>query len=174
MPTSPSISRSTCIRASAISPIQPRISAPSRGCAPRLRPGGALVLETTGKETAARDFTAGESFERGGWDVRTEFAVVGAWEGLRNRWILSRGGEIVDRSFVLRLYSGTELKTALLEAGFADVARSWAASTARPTIRPRRASWPWPSPKMLDCRSEFNCLQSPANVIAIIRSQAIH
>ena len=87
-----------------------------------LRPGGALVLETTGKETAARDFTIGESFARGGWKVRTEFAVVGAWEGLRNRWILNRGAEVVDRSFVLRLYSGTELRTALLEAGF-DSAR---------------------------------------------------
>lgn len=86
-----------------------------------LKKGGSLVLETTGKETAARDFTPGESFERGGWDVRTEFAVVGAWEGLRNRWILSRGGDRVDRSFVIRLYSGTELRAALLEAGFSEV-----------------------------------------------------
>jgi SAM-dependent methyltransferase len=86
-----------------------------------LKKGGALVLETTGKETAARDFIAGESFERGGWEVRTEFAVVGAWEGLRNRWILTRGGERVDRSFDLRLYSGTELRAALLGAGFAEV-----------------------------------------------------
>jgi SAM-dependent methyltransferase len=86
-----------------------------------LKPGGTLLLETTGKETAARDYTAGECFERGGWEVRTEFAVVGAWEGLRNRWILSRGSECVDRAFVLRLYSGTELWAALLEAGFAEV-----------------------------------------------------
>ncbi len=86
-----------------------------------LRPGGSLVIETTGKETAARDFIAGESFERGGWVIRTEYSVVGAWEGLRNRWILSRDGEIVDRSFVIRLYSGTELRAALLKAGFADV-----------------------------------------------------
>lgn len=85
-----------------------------------LKPGGALVLETTGKETAARDFTSGESFERGGWEVRTEYTVVGAWEGLSNRWILTRGAEVVDRSFVLRLYSGTELRAALIEAGFAS------------------------------------------------------
>ena len=86
-----------------------------------LKEGGALVIETTGKETAARDFTAGESFERGGWKVRTEFTIVGAWEGLRNRWILSRGEERVDHAFDLRLYSGTELKGALLGAGFSDV-----------------------------------------------------
>jgi SAM-dependent methyltransferase len=86
-----------------------------------LRPGGSLVIETTGKETAARDFVAGEGFERGGWAIRTEYSVVGAWEGLRNRWILSRNGEIVDRSFVIRLYSGTELRAALHKVGFADV-----------------------------------------------------
>jgi SAM-dependent methyltransferase len=86
-----------------------------------LRPGGALLLETTGKETAVRDFTPGEGFERGGWSVRTEYAVVGAWEGLRNRWIMSRDGRTIDRAFVLRLYSGTELKAALLGAGFSDV-----------------------------------------------------
>jgi SAM-dependent methyltransferase len=85
-----------------------------------IKAGGALVLETTGKETAARDFTEGESFERGGWGIRTEFSVIGAWEGLRNRWILTRGDEVVDRSFDLRLYSGTELRAALLAAGFAE------------------------------------------------------
>lgn len=92
-----------------------------------LKPGGALVLETNGKETAARDFKRGERFERCGWSVRTEYAVVGAWEGLRNRWILSRPDrrdpakvERVDRSFVLRLYSASELRSALLEAGFAS------------------------------------------------------
>jgi SAM-dependent methyltransferase len=85
-----------------------------------LRKGGALVLETVGKETAARDFTPGETFERGGWTVRTEFSVVGHWEGLRNRWMLSRDGETIDRSFDLRLYSGTELAAALLAAGFAE------------------------------------------------------
>ena len=38
-----------------------------------------------------------------------------------NRWILLRGPERIDRSFVLRLYSGLEMKRALLEAGFASV-----------------------------------------------------
>jgi hypothetical protein len=55
--------------------------------------------------------------------------VVGAWEGLRNRWILSRADpldpegkvETIDRSFVLRLYSATELRALLLQAGFSTV-----------------------------------------------------
>jgi len=86
-----------------------------------LKPGGALILEMNGKETASRDFAQAEEFERGGWKVRTEYEVVGAWEGLRNRWILSRGEERVDRSFTLRLYSGAELARALAEAGFSDI-----------------------------------------------------
>ncbi len=94
-----------------------------------VRTGGIFVLETNGKETAVRDFTEGERFERSGWTVRTEYEVVGAWEGLRNRWILSRADpldpegkvETIDRSFVLRLYSASELRALLLRAGFSSV-----------------------------------------------------
>jgi len=86
-----------------------------------LAPGGSLVVETLGKETAARDFIEGEWFERDGWTVCTEFTVVGAWEALKNRWVLIRGAERVDRSFDLRLYSGLEMKRLLLEAGFSRV-----------------------------------------------------
>jgi SAM-dependent methyltransferase len=86
-----------------------------------LRPGGKLVLEMNGKETAVRDYVSSEEFDRGGWRVRTENEVVGAWEGMRFRWILTRGAERVDRSFTLRLYSGTELRGALAEAGFSEM-----------------------------------------------------
>lgn len=91
-----------------------------------LKPSGALVLETIGKETAARDFIEGEWFERGGMTVLTEFSVVGSWEGLRNRWVILRpcaggGIERIDRCFVLRLYSAAELRAALLASGFASV-----------------------------------------------------
>lgn len=86
-----------------------------------LRPGGRLVMELVGKETAVRDFMEGEWFERDGWTVLTEYAVVGAWEGLKNRWILLKGSERVDRSFVQRLYSGTELRALLESVGFSGV-----------------------------------------------------
>ncbi len=100
-----------------------------------LSPGGALVLETVGKEVAARDFVDGEWFERGEWIVLTQFEVVGAWEGLRNRWVMipreggaggKQAGEAgrkvsADRSFVLRLYSATEMRSSLMEAGFRSV-----------------------------------------------------
>ncbi|HET7838418.1 MAG TPA: class I SAM-dependent methyltransferase [Rectinemataceae bacterium] len=105
-----------------------------------LAPGGALVLETLGKEVAAKDFVEGEWFERGEWMVLTQYEVVGAWEGLRNRWIMiprelaappsegrpaanedPRGHAAADRSFVLRLYSGSELRDALFASGFRQV-----------------------------------------------------
>jgi SAM-dependent methyltransferase len=83
-----------------------------------LAPGGAFVLETLGKEIAAKEFSEGEWFERDGWTILTEFKVEGAWDGLRHRWVLMRGDERFDRSFVLRLYSGREMREALLAAGF--------------------------------------------------------
>lgn len=91
-------------------------------CARNLAPGGCLVLETVGKETAARDFVEREEFERAGWNVTTEFKILGGWEYEVNRWILEKGAERVDHSFALRLYSGYEMRQALAEAGFASAA----------------------------------------------------
>ena len=95
-----------------------------------LVPGGVFVLETLGKELAARDYIEGEWFERDGWTVLTEFKVSGDWEGLVHRWVLVRGAERIDRSFTLRLYSATEIEAALRVAGFARVEAygSWAGS----------------------------------------------
>lgn len=91
-------------------------------CASNLKPGGCLVLETIGKEVAARDFVESEEFDRAGWRVRTEYRIEGAWEAEVNRWILEREGLRIDRSFSLRLYSGFEMKEALLKAGFSTAA----------------------------------------------------
>ena len=117
-----------------------------------LRPGGCFILELLGKEIAVRDFMESEWFERDGWTVLTGYEVVGAWEGLRNRWILLRGAERIERSFVQRLYSGRELTALLERAGFTDIrilgslegaaydrsAVSLAASARRPHLRARR------------------------------------
>jgi len=90
-------------------------------CAQNLVPGGKLFLETIGKEVAVRDFVEFEEFERSGWHVRTEYRVVGPWEGLENRWILRAGSQHKDYSFVLRLYAATEMIEALKTAGFSEV-----------------------------------------------------
>jgi len=87
-----------------------------------VKPGGWFIMEMTGREIAVRDFTEGEWFERGGFTVLTEFSVVGAWEGLRSRWMLiDENGRKIDHSFVQRLYSAVELKRLMLASGFSSV-----------------------------------------------------
>lgn len=93
----------------------------ARNARESLSPGGCFIIETLGKETAVRDFTDGEWFERGGCTVLTEFSVVDSWAALRNRWILLKDGERFERSFDQRLYAGTELRRLLLDAGFSAV-----------------------------------------------------
>ncbi len=87
-----------------------------------IKKGGWFILEMTGREIAVRDFTEGEWFERGGFTVLTEFAVEGAWEGLRSRWMLiDENGRKIDHTYVQRLYSAVELKRLMIAAGFTSV-----------------------------------------------------
>lgn len=87
-----------------------------------LKDGGYFILESTGREIAVKYFTEGEWFERAGKTVLTQFEVVGAWEGLRSRWILidNNDGSRIEHEFVQRLYSAAELKRILLEVGFSS------------------------------------------------------
>jgi SAM-dependent methyltransferase len=87
-----------------------------------LKPGGALVLDTLGKEVAVRDFKEGEWFEKAGATILTEYHVEGAWEGLANRWIVIKGGIRREYRFVQRLYSAVELRLLLESVGFSEVA----------------------------------------------------
>jgi SAM-dependent methyltransferase len=86
-----------------------------------LKPGGAFIIETLGKEIAVRDFVEAEWFERAGWTVLTEYEAVDSWTRLQNRWILINGGERVEKVFTQRLYAASELRQMLLDAGFVSV-----------------------------------------------------
>lgn len=88
-----------------------------------LKDGGYFILENLSRETAIMNFTEGEWFERAGKTVLTQFEVVGAWEGLRSRWILidNETGGRIDHEFVQRLYSAAELKRIMLGIGFKSV-----------------------------------------------------
>jgi len=91
-----------------------------------LKPGGSFIIETMGKEIAARDFTPGEWFERAGYTVLTEYEAVDSWAALKNRWILipnaeRPNGKRIEKTFTQRLYAATELRALLFEAGFAGV-----------------------------------------------------
>ena len=86
-----------------------------------LKEGGTFIIECISRETAVLNFTPGEWFERAGMTVLTDFGVVGAWEGLRSRWILiDKNGRRIEHEFVQRLYSAAELRKTLLELGFRD------------------------------------------------------
>ena len=86
-----------------------------------LKTGGSFIIETLGKEIAIRDFTEGEWFERAGYTVLTQYEALDAWSLLKNRWILIKDGNRYEKTFVQRLYSASELREMLLEAGFSKV-----------------------------------------------------
>ena len=86
-----------------------------------LKPGGCFMIETVGKEIAVRDFTEGEWFERAGFTVLTKYEVLDSWSIMKNKWILIKDNKRVEKEFTQRLYSAVELRTLLLQAGFANI-----------------------------------------------------
>ena len=86
-----------------------------------LKKDGTFIIETLGKETASRDFTEAEWFERAGGFVLTEYESLDSWTFLKNRWILIKNGKVTEKTFAQRLYSASELKDILMEAGFKKI-----------------------------------------------------
>jgi len=86
-----------------------------------LKKNGTFIIETLGKEIAVRDFVEAEWFERAGYTMLTEYEPLDAWTFLKNRWILIKGAERLEKTFIQRLYSASELRALLREAGFRKV-----------------------------------------------------
>ena len=86
-----------------------------------LKKGGSFIIETLGKEIAVRDFVEAEWFERAGFTVLTEYEALDSWTFLKNRWILIKDEKKLEKTFTQRLYSASELRTLLHEAGFKKV-----------------------------------------------------
>jgi SAM-dependent methyltransferase len=86
-----------------------------------LKDGGSFIIETLGKEIAIRDFVETEWFERAGFTVLTQYESLDSWTFLKNRWILVKDGKRIEKVFTQRLYSASELRSLLLEAGFSKV-----------------------------------------------------
>ena len=86
-----------------------------------IKKGGCFIIETLGKEIAVRDFVEAEWFERAGCTVLTKYEALDSWTFLKNRWILLKDGKRFERTFTQRLYSASELRDMLLEAGFGKV-----------------------------------------------------
>ena len=86
-----------------------------------LKKGGTFIIETLGKEIAVRDFVEAEWFEKAGGFMLTEYEPLDSWTLLKNRWIFIKDSEITEKFFVQRLYSASELRDALIEAGFNNI-----------------------------------------------------
>jgi len=86
-----------------------------------LKKNGSFIIETLGKEIIVRDFVEAEWFERAGCTILTEYEPVDSWTFMKNRWILLKDGKRVEKFFTQRLYSASELRALLQEAGFNKV-----------------------------------------------------
>ena len=86
-----------------------------------LKPCGRLILDVNGKETLAAKFRARDWSRRGEAIVLEERRLLDGWKRIESKWTLIRGDERRESTLTLRLYSGAELESVLLEAGFAKV-----------------------------------------------------
>ena len=89
-----------------------------------LKPDGALVIETMGKETVARQVTPRSWYFTGtGEDVVLfENNVIGAYERVELRWTIIRtDGSRSEAVLNIRIYSAVEMASLLRDAGFNDI-----------------------------------------------------
>lgn len=87
-----------------------------------LVPGGAFVLECAGKESLALQFQTHTGFETAdGATVFMRRRLCDDWNRTVNEWLVVEGAKVRKFWYALNLYSGQEIKTQLLEAGFASV-----------------------------------------------------
>ncbi|HEY7729168.1 MAG TPA: class I SAM-dependent methyltransferase [Candidatus Eisenbacteria bacterium] len=87
-----------------------------------LRPGGAFLIETLGKEQLARIFLPVTSdILPDGTQLVQRHAIFDDWTRIRNGWTLIRRGRAKTYTFHHTIYSGQELRDRMEEAGFVAV-----------------------------------------------------
>jgi len=86
-----------------------------------LAPGGVLLLDVIGQETAARHWQERRWHEVEGVLYLEHCTVVDDWACMVSDWIVVREGTRAGFRVKQRLYSGTELRDLLLSVGFASV-----------------------------------------------------
>lgn len=86
-----------------------------------LRPEGAFLIDTMGREVVARDFVERDWRRIGDHLLIEKRTVRDGWDWIDNEWTVLHGARRYERSWGIRLYSGSELKLLLLEAGFERV-----------------------------------------------------
>lgn len=87
-----------------------------------LRPGGRLVIDVLGKEVLARDFRERAWHEQDGMLLLEERELLDGFSAVRTRWtMIDADDRRHEHSYTLRIYAASELRSLLLEAGFARV-----------------------------------------------------
>jgi ubiquinone/menaquinone biosynthesis C-methylase UbiE len=87
-----------------------------------LKPGGACLIDVFGKERIAKTFQPIHSTLHPDGTLLTEVhEIFDDWTRIRNEWILIKGNRAKRFKFHHTLYSGQELKSLMLGAGFAEV-----------------------------------------------------
>ena len=92
-----------------------------RNLAASLRPGGAAIIDVNGKEVLARRFQPRSWSEGGGVFILEDRKIRSDWSHVDARWIVFRDGVRRDFDITVRVYSGLELKSELLQCGFERV-----------------------------------------------------
>jgi SAM-dependent methyltransferase len=86
-----------------------------------LKPGGRLLLDVNGKENLAAKFRPRDWSRRGDAIVLEERRLLDGWKRIESKWTWIGGDQRRESTLTVRLYSGAELESLLLEAGFARV-----------------------------------------------------
>jgi SAM-dependent methyltransferase len=83
--------------------------------------GGRFLVETMGKEIAAREFRERDWSEAGGTLVLAERKPQQHWSRIQTRWIVIRGHQRVEHTVSVRSYSAVELSSLFADCGFVDL-----------------------------------------------------
>jgi hypothetical protein len=80
-----------------------------------------FVLDIAGKEVLARIFNPTASRDIPDGLIIHRRVTVNDWSQLRNEWIMLHSSEIRSFHFTHWIYSGREVKSMFIEAGFTDI-----------------------------------------------------
>ena len=86
-----------------------------------LKKDGYLIIDVLGKEIAVRNYTEAEWIENDNYTFLSESYPIDSWGSIKNRWILLKGKNRLEKIFTQRLYAASELKLLLFKAGFSSV-----------------------------------------------------
>lgn len=86
-----------------------------------LRSGGRFLIETMGREIAAREFQERTWLEHGDTLVLADRTPIQNWSQIQTRWIVIKENQRIEHTVTVRSYSAEELSSLLSEFGFVTV-----------------------------------------------------